>query len=88
MGVEPLPILFAAVSLGVLLCVCIKNHCIIKGFFAGAVQGISALYAVRLLGFAIGISMPVNFYTLGVSVFLGSPGVALTLAAQTIFHLH
>jgi len=88
MGAEPLPILFAAASVAVLLCVCIKNHCVIKGFLASAVQGICALYAVRLLGFAIGISMPINFYTLGIGAFLGSPGVALTLAAQTIFHLH
>lgn len=87
MGVEPLPILYAALCVGVLLCVSIKNRCLIKGLLAGAVQGVSALYAVRLLGFAIGISMPINLYTLGTGLVLGSPGVALILAAQTIFHL-
>ena len=87
MGAEPLPILYAALCAGVLLSVSIRNRCLIKGLLAGAVQGVSALYAVRLLGFAIGISMPVNLYTLGTGMILGSPGVALILAAQTIFHL-
>ncbi|MBQ9552637.1 MAG: pro-sigmaK processing inhibitor BofA family protein [Clostridia bacterium] len=87
MGAEPLVILFAALCVCVLLCVCIRNHCLIKGLLASAVQGVSALYAVRLLGFAIGISLPVNFYTLGTGLVLGSPGVALILAVQTIFHL-
>ena len=73
--------------MSVLLCVCVKNRCLIKGLLASAVQGVSALYAVRLLGFAIGISMPVNLYTLGTGLVLGSPGVALILAVQTIFHL-
>ncbi len=87
MGVEPLPVLYAALCVGVLLCVSIKNRCLIKGLLAGAAQGVAALYAVRLLGFAIGVAMPVNLYTLGTGLVLGSPGVALILAAQTIFHL-
>lgn len=87
MGAEILPILYAALCVSVLLCVCVKNRCLIKGLLASAVQGVSALYAVRLLGFAIGISMPVNLYTLGTGLVLGSPGVALILAVQTIFHL-
>ena len=87
MAAEVLPVLYAALCACVLLCVSIKNRCLIKGLLASAVQGVSALYAVRLLGFAIGVSMPVNLYTLGTGLALGSPGVALILAAQTIFHL-
>ena len=87
MGVEALPVVYAALCVGVLLCVSIKNRCLIKGLLAGAVQGVAALYAVRLLGYAIGIAMPVNLYTLGTGAVLGSPGIALILAAQTIFRL-
>lgn len=86
MGINTLPIIFAGLCIVTLLVVMLKRKCLIKGVFASAFQGIAALYAVKLLGLAIGTQLAVNWYTLGTAAVLGSPGVALMLAAQTVFN--
>ncbi len=79
-------IFFAIVCTVTMLFVMLKRKCFFKGLFASVFQGIAALYAIKLLGLVTGISVAVNWYTLGTAAVLGSPGVALLLAAQTIFH--
>lgn len=68
-----------------MLAVMLKRKCLFKGLFSSVFQGVAALYAVKLLGLVTGVSVAVNWYTLGAAAILGSPGVALLLAAQTVF---
>ena len=85
MKASTLVIIFAAVCVLTMLTVMLKRKCLFKGLFATVFQGIAALYAVKLVGLATGISVAVNWYTLGTAAVLGSPGVALILAAEAIF---
>ena len=79
-------IAFIAICTVIMLYVMLKRKCLFKGIIASIFQGVCALYAVKLLGLVTGVSVAVNWYTLGTAAALGSPGVALLLAAQTIFH--
>lgn len=85
MGVNTVPLIFAVFCIITMLIIMLKRKCLIKGIFASAFQGIAALYAVKLIGLAIGTQIAVNWYTLGTAAVLGSPGVALILAVQTVF---
>ena len=76
---------FIAACAIIMLIFMIKRKCFFKGLFASALQGIAALYAVRLTGLVTGVSIAVNWYTLSTAAVLGSPGVVLLLAAKTIF---
>ena len=40
----------------------------------------------KLIGLITGTQLAVNWYTLGTAAVLGSPGVALMLAVQTVFN--
>ncbi len=86
MGINTLPVVFAAFCVLTLLIIMLKRKCLIKGVLSTAAQGIAALYAVKLVGLAAGTQLAVNWYTLGTAAVLGSPGVALMLAVQTIFN--
>lgn len=86
MGINTVPAIYALVCLLTLMTVMLRHKCLIRGIFASAAQGIAALYAVKLIGLATGTQLAVNWYTLGTAAALGSPGVALTLAIQTIFN--
>lgn len=86
MDIKTVPIIFAVLSILILLTVMLRRRCLIKGLLSSAVQGIAALYAVKIIGLAIGTGISINWYTLGTAAVLGSPGVALMLAAQTIFN--
>ncbi|MBR6620602.1 MAG: pro-sigmaK processing inhibitor BofA family protein [Clostridia bacterium] len=77
---------FIAVCTAIMLFFMLKRKCLFKGILASVFQGVAALYAVKLLGLVTGVSVAVNWYTLGTAAVLGSPGVVLMLAAQTIFH--
>ena len=85
MGVKTVAIIFAVICAVTLLIVMIKRKCIFKGVFASVFQGVAALYAVKLLGMLTGVTVAVNWYTLGTAAVLGSPGVAFILAAQPMF---
>ena len=85
MGVKTVAIIFAVICAVTLLIVMIKRKCILKGVFASIFQGVAALYAVKLLGMLTGVTVAVNWYTLGTAAVLGSSGVAFILAAQTMF---
>lgn len=86
MGVNTLPLIYAVICVLTLTVIMLKHRCLIKGIIASAAQGIAALYAVKLIGLAIGTQFAVNWYTLGTAAVLGSPGVALILAVQTVFN--
>ena len=86
MGINTVPVLFAVVCIITLTAVMLRRRCLIKGILATAAQGVAALYAVKLAGLVIGTQLAVNWYTLGTAAVLGSPGVAMMLAVQTIFN--
>ena len=86
MGINTVPIIYAAFCVLTLTVIMLKRRCLIKGILASAAQGVAALYAVKLIGLAIGTGIAVNWYTLGTAAVLGSPGVALMLAVQTVFN--
>lgn len=86
MGINTLPVIYAAICVLTLTAVMLKRRCLIKGVLSSAAQGVAALYAVKLIGLAAGTQFAVNWYTLGTAAVLGSPGVALMLALQTVFN--
>ncbi len=86
MGAKALIIGFFGICAITLLAVMIKRKCFFKGIFSTAIQGVTALYTVKLIGIATGTSLAVNWTTLGISALLGSPGVVLLLAAKTILN--
>ena len=43
-------------------------------FAVSALQGLAAVFAVNLAGLVTGITLAVNWYTLGTAVLLGLPG--------------
>ncbi len=86
MGANTVPIIYAVICILTLTAVMLRQKCLIRGIFSTAAQGIVALYAVKLLGLVTGIHLAVNWYTLGTAAVLGSPGVALILAIQTVFN--
>ncbi len=86
MGINTLPVVFAVFCALTLLIIMLKRKCLIKGMLSSAAQGITALYAIKLIGLITGTQLAINWYTLGTAAILGSPGVALILAVQTIFN--
>ncbi len=59
-----------------------------RGFSAlilSALQGTVAVFAVNLVGLATGISLAVNWYSLGAGALMGAPGVISMLLLNVIF---
>lgn len=61
-------------ALAVVLCL-IKSGHFIRYLFLSAVSGIGALFAVNLLTSITGVSIALNYITLGVSAVFGISGV-------------
>lgn len=51
----------------------------IRSFLLTAFQGIAAIFAVNVLGMISGVTIAVNWYTLGTGVVAGTPGVIAML---------
>lgn len=56
-----------------------------KAVFLTALQGIAAIFAVKILGEFTGVGLPVNWYTLSVGCICGTPGVIMILMLNFIF---
>lgn len=61
-------------ALAVVLCL-IKSGHFIRYLFLSAISGIGALFAVNLLTSVTGVSIALNYITLGVSAVFGISGV-------------
>lgn len=53
-------------------------------FTVSALQGLAAVFAVNLAGLVTGITLAVNWYTLGTAVLLGLPGVITALGLNLL----
>lgn len=53
-------------------------------FAVSALQGLAAVFAVNLAGLVTGITLTVNWYTLGTAVLLGLPGVITALGLNLL----
>lgn len=53
-------------------------------FAVSALQGLAAVFAVNLAGLVTGITLAVNWYTLGTAVLLGLPGVITALGLNLL----
>ena len=53
-------------------------------FAVSALQGLAAVFAVNLAGLGTGITLAVNWYTLGTAVLLGLPGVITALGLNLL----
>lgn len=63
----------------------IKSERGATSFVLSALQGIAALFAVNLTGMITGVTVAVNWYTLGATAILGLPGVVGTLLLNFLF---
>lgn len=74
-------ILAAIVIIGALL----KSKHGLRGFILTALQGIIAIFAVNTAGLITGVTIAVNWYTLGFGMIFGTPAVVALLIMGTIF---
>lgn len=65
----------------------IRSHHFFKSLFLSAFQGIIALFAVNFIGDIIGIHLMINWYSLGVSMIGGLPGVIFLLVNDIVAKL-
>ncbi|MCL2508894.1 MAG: pro-sigmaK processing inhibitor BofA family protein [Oscillospiraceae bacterium] len=56
-----------------------------KVLFLTVLQGVAALFAVNIIGLLTGVTLAVNWYTLGASAVFGAPGVISMLLLEVIF---
>ena len=56
----------------------------IRSIFLCALQGLCSLFAVNLIGLTMDVSLAVNWFSLGVSALLGTPGVITMLLFNLI----
>lgn len=62
----------------------IKNEKGATCFAVSALQGLAAVFAVNLAGLVTGITLAVNWYTLGTAVLLGLPGVITAIGLNLL----
>ena len=61
-----------------------KSGHFFKSLFLTIIQGIVALFAVNVIGMLTGVVIPLNWYTIGTSAFLGIPGVIMIIGLLTL----
>ncbi len=75
----------AIISAACVLWWMIKSEYGATSFILSALGGIGALFAVNLTGMITGVTVAVNWYTLGAFTVLGLPGVVGTLILNLLF---
>ncbi len=56
-----------------------------KAAFLTCLQGVASLFAVNAVGLLTGVTVAVNWYTLGTGAVLGTPGIVSLLLLDVIF---
>ncbi|MBQ6863307.1 MAG: pro-sigmaK processing inhibitor BofA family protein [Clostridia bacterium] len=62
-----------------------KQKYLLKGIGTSAALGCCALFAVRFIGLFFPVSLPLNLFTVTISVFGGIPGVIFLLLGECVF---
>ncbi len=78
-------IAFVCVSVLSVIFAMIKSKKFFRCLFSSAIQGITALFAVNVIGALTGVTVAVNGYTLCASSLFGVPAVISALILDTIF---
>ena len=84
-----LKVLLCALAAGgaiVILLSMLRSRRLLRCLLLTAASGVAALYAVNALGLLGGVTLSVNWFTLGLSAVGGAPGVVALLLADTVFH--
>jgi hypothetical protein len=74
-----------ALAVIVILGSMMKSRHGLKGFILTALQGIIAIFAVNTAGLVTGVTIAVNWYTLGFGMLCGTPAVVALLIMDTMF---
>lgn len=61
-----------------------SKHPIIKSFFSAA-SGVAYLLSFEIFSALTGLSLPLNFVTIGASAVFGLPGIATMLILNSVF---
>lgn len=62
----------------------IKTHRFFRSLVISAIQGVTALFAVNLIGDFMGLHLSVNFFSLLVSCVSGLPGVIFLVVTDMV----
>lgn len=57
-----------------------------KCVMLSALQGVAAIFAVNIIGMVSGVSLSVNWYTLGTGALLGVPGIIGMLMMNAFYN--
>lgn len=63
----------------------LKTGHFVKAVFLTCLQGVAALFAVNAAGLLTGVTLSVNWYTIGAGAVFGTPGVISVLLLDVIF---
>lgn len=83
-GVKVFLIIVAGLAVLSALIAILKSKHITKSFALTAIQGVAAIFAVNIFGLVSGVTIAVNWYTLGVGTLFGTPGVISLLIIDAI----
>lgn len=79
-------IIAVAVLVGIIiLTVIFKSGHIFKSLCLTIFQGVASIFAVNVVGLLTGVTLGINWYTLGASMVLGMPGVIAMLVVKYLF---
>ena len=65
-----------------------KCRATIKGLCMSAAMGLCAFFAVRFLGEYLPVQLPLNIFSVSVSIFGGIPGVIFLLLGSCILNIY
>lgn len=73
-----------AVSALIIIFAMIKTHHVVKALLFSVVHGLTALFAVNLIGNFIDVHIPINFFSLSVLAAGGIPGAVFLLISEIL----
>ncbi len=76
---------FVGVAVVAVLFTAVKAKRGARSFFISALQGVAAMFAVNLTGLVTGVTVAVNWYSLGAAVLCGLPGIVAMLVLDYMF---
>lgn len=78
-------VLFSVIAVFFIMRAMIKSGNVLKSLVVSALQGVSALFALNIIGAVTGITLSVNAFSMILTAVMGIPGVILLLLTNIIF---